>query len=145
MTCAVGRIYDELHPTCRSCVVQSATVCRGQLQKKASKYGNQKVNVDGVILDSKREAVRYLELLTMVKYGAITDLRRQVPYVLQLAVVLDGRKKPCLKYVADFVYKRCDGVEIIEDTKSPYLRKHQTYRLKKHLMASVLGLSIVEI
>jgi hypothetical protein len=78
------------------------------------------------------------------RVGQISNLKLQVAFVLAPAVVLDGRKKPSLKYVADFVYQR-GGSTVIEDSKSPHLRKHPVYRNKKHLMSSVLGLEISEV
>jgi hypothetical protein len=58
-------------------------------------------------------------------------------------VVLDGKTKPAVRYIADFVYIR-DGRQVVEDAKSPHLRKDPVYRLKKHLMKSVHGIDIVE-
>lgn len=144
MLCKIGRTYDALHPTCRSCERLGVLVCRGSLQAKANKHGNVKVEVDSIIFASKREAARYLHLSMLQRVGVISDLRLQVPFELQPAVVLDGRKKPALRYFADFVYQQ-DGRQVIEDAKSPHLRKHPVYRNKKHLMMSVLGLAIVEV
>ena len=145
--CAVGRSFDAGHPVCVSCERQDAAVCLGQLQAKAarpSKHGNVKVEIDGIVFDSKREGARYCTLKLQQRAGMISDLELQVEFVLQPAVVLDGRKKPALRYWADFVYQR-DGRQVIEDAKSPHLRKHPVYRSKKHLMKSVLGLDIVEV
>lgn len=143
MICKVGRTYAADHPTCISCERQDATICRGRMQKRANKHGNTKVEVDGIIFDSKREAARYLHLSMLQRAGVISGLKHQVSFVLQPAVVLDGRRKPEMRYIADFVYCQ-DGMEVIEDSKSPHLRKHPIYRNKKHLMKSVLGLDIIE-
>jgi hypothetical protein len=110
---------------------------------KASKYGNKKVTVDGVVFHSKREANRWQQLLMMEKAGKIADLQRQVPFVLAPAVVIDGRKKPPLKYVSDFSYMK-NGKQVVEDTKSNATRRLAAYRIKKHLMMSVLGIEIVD-
>ena len=144
MICKAGRAFDPSHPTCKSCERQAAMVCRGSLQAKASKHGNTKIEVDGIKFDSKREAARHLHLLMLLRAGMISDLNLQVPFVLQPAVVLDGRKKPALRYFADFTYLE-RGRLVIEDAKSPHLRKNPVYRNKKHLMMSVLGLAITEI
>jgi hypothetical protein len=119
-------------------------ICRGSLQAKASKHGNVKVEVDGIKFDSKREAARHLHLLMLLRAGMISDLKLQVPFVLQPAVVLDGRKKPALRYFADFTYLE-NGVFVVCDAKSPHLRKNSVYRAKKHLMKSVLDLDILEV
>ena len=64
----------------------------------------------------------------------------QVPFVLAPAVVLDGRKKTELRYIADFVYEK-DGKTVIEDVKGKVTAE---YRIKRHLMAA-RGLFITEI
>lgn len=142
MTCPVGRPYNPDHPTCRSCERQGE-ICRGILQKR-SKYNAKRVTVDGITFDSKKEAVRWQELRMMERAGAITDLQRQVAFELQPATVMDGRKKPALRYVADAVYQQ-DGRQIVEDVKSPVTRKKETYRIKRHLMLTVLGIEIREV
>ena len=144
MPCKAGRDYSVSHPTCISCERQGAMPCRGALQAKASKHGNVKVEVDGIVFASKREGARYLHLSMLQRVGAISGLEMQVPFVLQAAVVLDGRKKSAVRYVSDFVYTE-NGVQKIEDAKSPHLRKHPVYRLKRHLLKTVLGLDIIEV
>jgi hypothetical protein len=109
--------------------------------KKKSKYRNTKVEIDGFKFDSKAEAARYRELLIMQKAGLISNLELQVPFILAPGCVLDGRKKPPLKYVADFVYVE-NGRAVICDVKG---KTTALYRAKKHLMKTVLGLEIKEI
>ena len=76
-----------------------------------AKYGNTKVNVDGVPFDSKREAARWKELRIMARAGEITALRRQVRF--ELIPKQDGER--AVSYMADFVYRDKDGREIVED------------------------------
>ena len=66
--------------------------------------------------------------------------------VCAVSVVLNHRRKPALRYVADFVYY-CNerGRQIVEDAKSPHLRTNQAYRIKKHLMMSEHGIEIEEL
>jgi hypothetical protein len=113
-------------------------------QPKPSKYGNKKVELDGMTFDSKAEANRYLQLLTMQRAGMIGGLRRQVPFVLAPSVKFEGatRATPAIRFVADFVYvDAMTGKEVIEDTKG---MKTRAYLLKKHLMKALLGLDILE-
>lgn len=112
---------------------------------KTSKYASQKVEHGGEKFDSKKEARRWAELERMAAAGQITDLRRQVAFVLAPAVLLAGeaRKKPAIRYWADFVYL-IGGVLTVEDCKSAPTRKLPAYRLKRHLMKTVLGLDIKE-
>jgi len=107
------------------------------------KYGNHKVIVDGITFDSKRELARWNQLKILVNAGHISDLKRQVPFEIVPSVVLDGKKKPSVRYIADFTYQEA-GYLIIEDVKSDITRKCPTYRLKKHLVKHVHGIEIKE-
>lgn len=116
---------------------------RAEPAKKPPKYRNTKTVVDGITFDSKKEAARWQQLKLQEAAGTIQDLRRQVPFELAPAVKLDGRKKPALRYMADFVYLE-NGLLIVEDCKSEITRKLPAYRMKKHLMATVHKLEIKE-
>lgn len=109
--------------------------------KRRSKYGARKTEAGGQVFASKREARRYVVLVTMERAGEIADLRCQVRYDLYgqggLLRSPSGRR---LQYVADFVYER-DGKTVIEDVKG---MKTPLYRLKWAVMAS-MGLQIEEI
>lgn len=104
--------------------------------KGRSKYGNVKVEMDGVTYDSKREAQRAQFLELMVKAGIIKDLQRQVKYELipkithEETVRLKTKTKTVVKtdqlpitYTADFEYVVCETGELqTEDVKiSPSL------------------------
>jgi hypothetical protein len=108
-----------------------------------SKYHNVKTIVDGNTFDSKAEAQRYQELKLLEKAKLIWALKLQPRYVLAPPCILDGRKKPGLTYVADFEYI-ADGsyMHTVEDVKGAVTA---VYRIKRHLMKTVLGLDIVEI
>jgi branched-subunit amino acid transport protein len=106
------------------------------------KYRNRKVARDGLSFDSQREADRWAELILLERAGEITDLRRQVPFVLAQAVRLGKRVKPALRYVADAVYTTADGRVVVEDAKGV---RTAVYRIKQHLMATVHGIEIVEV
>jgi hypothetical protein len=108
----------------------------------ASKYSNQKCESGGIKFDSKREMMRWHDLVQMQVRGEISDLEVQVPFVLAPACVINGRKKPALRYIADFVYfKRDEEIQTIEDVKGQLT---QAYKIKRHLMAA-RGLTIVEV
>lgn len=112
---------------------------------KGSKYRSEKVVVDGETFDSKKEFSRWTQLKIMERAGVIHDLKRQVAFELQPAVKLDGerRKKPAMRYFADFVYIQ-DGERVVEDVKSEATRRLPAYRTKKHLMATVHSINIRE-
>ena len=111
-----------------------------QRPARPSKYRNQRCEHEGVTFDSRRERDRWVVLRRELAAGLISELERQVAFVLAEPVVINGRKKPALRYVADFVYER-DGKTVIEDVKGVITAE---YRIKRHLMA-VRGLQIVEI
>jgi len=118
------------------------------MTERRAKYGNTKVSIDGIVFSSKKEAVRYAELKLLERAGKITALKLQPSFVLAPAVVFHGgEKKRALRYVADFAYTvehNGDYAQVIEDVKSEATRKDKMYRVKKHLMKSVLGLDITE-
>lgn len=108
---------------------------------RKQKYANQPITIDGIEFDSKAEA-RYWGLLQIrVKAREITNLRRQVVYELAPAVVVGGRKRPPLRYIADFVWEE-GGKTVVADVKGAV---PEAYRIKRHLMKSVHGIDILEI
>lgn len=120
-----------------------------------TKYNNKKVTTnDGITHDSKKEAVRWMELQIMQNVGLISNLKRQVKYILipaQYENFYDEKtgkvkKGKCLEreccYVADFVYLDCSGEIIVEDTKG---FKTKDYIIKRKLMLHVHGLRIKEV
>lgn len=121
--------------------------------KNYNKYSNKKIVVDGIAFDSKREAKRYSELLLLEKAGAITDLKRQVKYILiptqresdeigARGGIHKGKliEKECA-YYADFVYQQ-DGETVVEDTKG---MRTTEYVIKRKLMLYMHGIKIREI
>ena len=126
----------------------SAVRAYGSAKVRANKHKAVKREYNGMTFDSGRELKRWQELELMQKAGVITCLRRQVAFVLAESVTLpdengNQRKKPDIRYVADFVY--CDsGIsrDIVEDAKSPHLRKNPVFRLKIHLMKLRYGIDV---
>ena len=117
------------------------------------KYHNKKITVDGETFDSKKEYKRWCELRLAERAGEITELRRQVKYVLipsQREKVWNIEKN-CFEvgkvierevsYVADFVYKNRLGREVVEDTKG---FRTKDYILKRKMMLYFHGIRIQE-
>ena len=103
-----------------------------------NKYRNHKVLFNGEVFDSKHEFRRWRELLFMQKANIITDLQRQVPFV----IIPKSEHGRAIKYIADFVYTEVGtGKQVVEDAKGV---KTDVYRLKKRLMAEN-GIEIVEV
>ena len=107
------------------------------------KFRNTPTMLDGLKFDSQGEARRWGELELLERAGAINCLQRQVVFVLAPKVSITGelRARPALRYVADFTYQE-HGASIVEDWKSAPTRKLPAFRLKQHLMKTVLGLEI---
>ncbi len=103
------------------------------------KYKNVKITTTDGKFDSKLEYYRWCELLILEKAKKITDLKRQVKFVL-IDKSKHGRE---ISYIADFTYKKGDKL-IVEDTKST-ATKTRLYCLKKRLMAERYGITIKEI
>lgn len=107
------------------------------------KYRNVRTtDSEGVTHDSKRESAHWEVLKLLERSGQISELQRQVSYELAEAVVLDGRKRPPLRYVADFVYRDSAGQVVVEDVKGV---RTQGYRIKRHLMRVVHGIEVREV
>lgn len=106
--------------------------------KKRSKYGNRKIEFDGVVFASKKECARYIHLRVLERSGLITELKCQVKFDLTAA----GEK--IAAYIADFTYQQ-DGKLVVEDVKSKITRKLPVYRLKKKLMRAVHRIEIQEV
>lgn len=120
---------------------------------RANKYGSRKITKDGMTFDSLREYRRFCELRLLEKAGQITDLRRQVKFVLVPAQYgpdsigkRGGVKRGKLierevSYVADFVYAEGEK-QVVEDSKG---FRTKDYIIKRKLMLWVHGIQVKEI
>ena len=112
---------------------------------RRSKYGAQKTEFDGLVFDSKHEAMRWRELALLQRSGEISDLQRQVKYILVPAQVGEDGKvvERAVSYVADFVYRDVrSGDTVVEDAKGMHTRD---YIIKRKLMRYVHGIRIREV
>ena len=106
-----------------------------------SKYHSRKVTWDGIEFDSLKEARRYRELWLLKKAGEITNLQRQVRFVLIPSQRIDGKVvERSVSYIADFVYED-HGEIVVEDVKGLRTRE---YILKRKLMLWLKGIRIKE-
>ena len=123
--------------------------------RSKNKYNAKSVEYDGLKFDSQKEALRYKELDYLLSERIITDLKRQVKYLLIPAQrepatvgkrggVKQGKliEHEC-SYIADFVYTVVEsGETIVEDTKG---MRTKDYVIKRKLMLFVYGIRIKEI
>ena len=123
------------------------------MKYKKSKYHAKKVVIDGITFDSKKEGKRYKQLVEMQEKGEISNLQRQVKYLLIPAQrepstigPRGGIKKGKLlerecSYIADFVYDM-NGSKVVEDTKG---MRTTEYIIKRKLMLYVHKIKIKEV
>ena len=120
---------------CVPAVPSGVTLADMDEKPKRNKYGNRRVEVDGIMFDSQKEARYYQELMLRYKAGELKLL------LLQVTFILPGN----VKYRADFVTVDNDGrIEVI-DVKSEITKKNRTYINKKKQMKAVWGIEIKEV
>lgn len=123
--------------------------------RSRNKYRNRKVEADGVVFDSVKEARRWRELTLLQSAGEISDLERQVKFELipaQHEPDRTGKRGGTIKgkllerkveYIADFVYTDVKtGQRIVEDTKGV---KTKDYIIKRKLMLYVHNIRVKEV
>lgn len=118
----------------------------GRGNKYHAKKDYRKANGETVKFDSRKEARRYDELRLLERAHQISDLQRQVKFVL-IPAQRDPKGKLIERqcyYVADFTYKDSSGRLVVEDTKSEATRT-PVYVLKRKLMLWVHGIRVREI
>ena len=111
------------------------------------KYHNKKIEVDGMKFDSKKEYQRFLELSLLQRAGYISDLERQVKFILIPSQKINGKVvEREVTYKADFVYKDDSGQTVVEDVKG-YKKGNAYYvfSIKRKLMLQLYGIQIKEI
>lgn len=103
---------------------------------KRAKYGNRRVEVDGMKFDSQHEADYYLtNLMILYRAGLLKLLARQVPFDLPGGI----------RYIADFVTVDREGNVSVIDAKSEATRKNRVYINKKKQMKAIWGIEIEEV
>lgn len=104
---------------------------------KRNKYGNRRVEIDGMKFDSQYEADYYFGVLVpRLKAGELRNVLRQVKFELPGGIV----------YVADFVTILPDmRIESIIDAKSEATKNDKVYIIKKKQMKACLGIEIQEV
>lgn len=122
-------------------------------RRRNGKYNARKVKTEDGSFMSKKELKRWTELKLQEEAGVISDLRKQVKFVLIPAQrepdwigARGGVHKGKLiereaAYIADFVYQK-DGETIVEDTKG---FRTKDYVLKRKMMLWVHQIKIREI
>lgn len=98
--------------------------------KKSLKYKNERVSVNNLKFDSKKEMKRYFELKELEKAGVIENLELKPA---RIEIIAKTEKHKAKHYQADFSYTQ-KGVRVLEDCKSEYLKKTELWRMKEMLI-----------
>ena len=133
----------RLSPAAQRQIYQKALA---EQRKRATKkkFTNVPTKRNGIKFDSKKEALRYDQLMVMLRAGEISDLKLQPQYTLQESYVTpEGERVRAIRYVADFSYWQ-KGEFVVEDVKSKATATAQ-YKLKKKLMQERFGISVQEV
>ncbi len=82
-----------------------------------TKYNNNKITVDGILFDSKHEALYYELLKEKKAQGLILNFELQPKYLLQPPFKYNGKTIRAIHYIADFLIYHLDGTEEVIDIK----------------------------
>lgn len=82
-----------------------------------SKYGSEKITIDGICFDSKMEGQFYEYLKDKMAKGEIQNFELQPEFILQDAFMKYGKKYKAIRYKADFMVYLNDEDFIVYDVK----------------------------
>lgn len=124
------------------------------MKTNRAKYGNKKVEYNGISFDSKKEMQRFLVLKEAQERGLISDLELQPRYELIPKVTeryvkhLKTKDKECertvqlpITYKGDFRYIK-DGITVVEDVKASAYMLDPKFLIKEKLFRWKFGFSI---
>lgn len=124
-----------------------------------SKYNNRKVEYDGMVFDSKKEAQRWRYLEEMQNEGKIKNLQRQVKFLLiktqrepdtigPRGGIKKGKviEREC-DFIADFVYMDANTNEMIVEDIKGYKQEgaYKVFTIKRKLMLERYGIRVKEL
>ena len=120
----------------RSVIAAPNSGGRREGERRRPKYGNRRVEIDGMRFDSQHEADYYVNnLLIRWRCGELRLLARQVPFDLPGGI----------RYIADFVIVDQSGNVSVIDAKSAITRGDRVYIDKKKQMRAIWGIDIEEV
>ena len=109
-----------------------------------TKYHNRKTKG----FDSAKEWRRNQELEALQRVGEISELNRQVTFVLMPSYTISDettkqgfRTIREIRYIADFTYRLKDGTRIIEDVKG---MQTDVFKIKRKLLERKIALGVIE-
>lgn len=115
-----------------------------RLTRSKNKYHNRKTKG----FDSAKEWRRNQELEALQRAGEISELNRQVPFVLMSSYTIADettrqgfRTVREIRYIADFTYRLKNGTRIIEDVKG---MQTDVFKIKRKLLERKIALGVIE-
>lgn len=122
--------YIELKEHKKQGFIKSFTLPTIEEQKKKSKYGARKCEIDGFIFDSVMEAKFYIHLKQEKENGNVIDFELQPKYLLQEGFKKAGKTIRAIYYISDFLVTHKDNQKIVYDVKG---RETADFKLKKKM------------
>lgn len=107
-----------------------------QAKPKRTKYGNQKIVVDGESFDSKIEANYFHHLRLRERVGEVYGIHRQKEFVIELG----GTRICALKVDFYFYDRRVRGMRAVDIKGGP--TDTQVFRLKAKLVKAMFGVEV---
>lgn len=116
-------------------------VSNGQPKAKKSKYRNRKMEMDGIVFDSEKEARFYSIYKLLKKKGEVKDFSRQVKF----PITVNGIH--IANYFLDFQVEYADGrIEYVDvkakDKETQKWITTDVFQLKKKLVQAQYGITI---
>lgn len=105
-----------------------------------SKYGSKKIEIDGIVFDSKAEGEFYLYLKDLKEQGKIKEIILQEKLVLQEGFKKNGKTNRAITYTVDFTVLDDKGnliridVKGMETQQGNLKRKMYDYKYKEPLV-----------
>jgi len=125
-SCGENRYHDRGSPGCVFAVAPP----------KRNKYNAKKVELDGYVFDSQKEAKYYGNLKAMVKAGLVDRFDVHPQYKLEVNGELIATYKP------DFIVWYKNHAARVFDVKSPPTAKKRDFVLIKKLMKAIHGVEV---
>jgi hypothetical protein len=114
--------------------INKINIYKGDLNYMA-RFFSKKVTLDnGDVFDSQTEYEWWKMLLKKQEQGLISELKRQVPFLLQEAFkTKDGKSIRKMEYIADFTYLENGELHIV-DSKGAIACIEETFKIKWKIM-----------
>ena len=121
------------------------------LPARRHKYGAQKVELDGIRFDSRREARRYQELKLLLAADLIRELEVHPGYPLIVEELYHEEDRPRVFHtigMAHFDFRYVDmasGEVVLEDIKAKGVTTTTAFRLRKRYVEAAYGIAVREV